>query len=121
MRLWEFDRLGGIASSSFDIHEDSLQFVSVMLGYLWMNDEQLGFDPTFTKVDGIQYVTITRNGQLERLIIVEMIKRENSVVGRGIYRRRQVETSLRHQRFVAVSRAPGRCVAARGHPKQGSS
>jgi hypothetical protein len=39
MRLWEFDRLGGIASSSFDINEEGLQFVSAVLGYLWMNDE----------------------------------------------------------------------------------
>lgn len=28
MRLWEFDRLGGIASEKFDINADGLQFVS---------------------------------------------------------------------------------------------
>src|SRR3954454_15152844 len=49
MRLWEFDRLGGIASSSFDINTQGLQFVSAMLGYLWMNNEQLGFDPTISE------------------------------------------------------------------------
>jgi hypothetical protein len=46
MRLWEFDRVGGIASPPFDINKDGQQFVSVMLGFLWMNQEQLGFDPT---------------------------------------------------------------------------
>ncbi|KOC17685.1 hypothetical protein AFLA70_482g000711 [Aspergillus flavus AF70] len=42
MRLWEFDRVGAMASSSFDINKDGLQFVSAMLGFLTMNDEQLG-------------------------------------------------------------------------------
>jgi Fungal protein kinase len=46
MRLWEFDRVGGIASPPFDINKDGQQSVSVMLGFLWMNQEQLGFDPT---------------------------------------------------------------------------
>ena len=35
MRLWEFDRVGGIASPPFDINKDGQQFVSVMLGFLW--------------------------------------------------------------------------------------
>jgi hypothetical protein len=34
MRLWEFDRLGGIASEQFDINKDGLQFVSAVLGFL---------------------------------------------------------------------------------------
>jgi hypothetical protein len=38
MRVWEFDRLGGIASEQFDINEDGLQFVSTILGFLWMNE-----------------------------------------------------------------------------------
>jgi len=45
MRLWEFDRPGGIASTRFDINQEGLQFVSAVLGFLWMNEEQLGFDP----------------------------------------------------------------------------
>lgn len=52
MRLWEFDRLGGIASAQFDINQAGLQFVSVVLGFLWMNKEQLGFDPTISKRKG---------------------------------------------------------------------
>jgi hypothetical protein len=41
MRLWDFDRLGGIASEQFDVNEDGLQFVSAMLRFLWMNEAQL--------------------------------------------------------------------------------
>jgi len=46
MRIWEFDRLGGVASEQFDINKDGQQFVSIVLGFLRMNEEQLGFDPT---------------------------------------------------------------------------
>ncbi|KAL8383682.1 hypothetical protein RB595_010739 [Gaeumannomyces hyphopodioides] len=52
MRLWEFDRLGAIASNSFDINENGLQFISTIFGFLWMNEEELGFDPTIVKEDG---------------------------------------------------------------------
>jgi hypothetical protein len=59
MRLWEFDRLGGTASSLFDINTEGLQFVSAVLGYLWMNNEQLEFDPTIAEEDGRRYMKIT--------------------------------------------------------------
>lgn len=48
MRLWAFDRLGGVASERFDINEDGLQFASTILGFLWLNDADCGFDPTIT-------------------------------------------------------------------------
>jgi hypothetical protein len=83
MRLWEFDRLGGTASSSFDINIEGLQFVSAILGYLRMNEEQLGFDPTVSEVNGKRYMTITRNGNTERLIIDDVMKRHSSVAGRA--------------------------------------
>jgi Fungal protein kinase len=83
MRLWEFDRLGGIASSPFDINKEGLQFVSTVLGYLWMNEEQLGFDPTILESDGKRYMEIMRNNKTERLVIIELIKRHSSVAGRA--------------------------------------
>jgi Fungal protein kinase len=83
MRLWEFDRLGGIASSPFDINKEGLQFVSAALGYLWMNKEQLGFDPTILESDGKRYIEIMRNDKTERLVIVELMKRHSSVAGRA--------------------------------------
>nr|ODN77231.1 hypothetical protein L203_06310 [Cryptococcus depauperatus CBS 7841] len=46
MRIWEFDRLGGIASDKFDINKEGERFVSTILGFLWMSEEDLGFDPT---------------------------------------------------------------------------
>ncbi|RYP33633.1 hypothetical protein DL766_003382 [Monosporascus sp. MC13-8B] len=83
MRIWEFDRLGGIASERFDINEDGLQFVFTILGFLWMNEEELGFDPTIIKEDGRQFITIKRKGRTERLLIDKVMKRAPCIAGRA--------------------------------------
>jgi hypothetical protein len=83
MRLWEFDRLGGIASEQFDINEDGLQFVSAMLGFLWMDEAQLGFDPTIVTVGDKRYIEIDRENGKERLVVDKMIKRVPCVAGRA--------------------------------------
>ncbi len=83
MRLWEFDRLGGVASKPFDTNKDGQMFVSAILGYLWMNDEELGFDPTILKEDARRYTHITRNGLIERLYLEEVMQRQSSVAGRA--------------------------------------
>ncbi|KAF1841393.1 uncharacterized protein K460DRAFT_318276 [Cucurbitaria berberidis CBS 394.84] len=83
MRLWEFDRLGGIASESFDINEDGLQFVSAVLGFLWLDEEQLGYDPTIITEGDKQYTDIERNGCTERLIITGVMKRTRCIAGRA--------------------------------------
>lgn len=61
MRLWEFDRVGAMASSSFDINKDGLQFVSAMLGFLTMNDEQLGYDPSIISTSDEKKATLRFN------------------------------------------------------------
>jgi len=83
MRLWEFDRLGAIASSAFDINQDGLRFVSTVLGYLWLTDEQLGFDPTITSEGAQRFITITKGATTERLVIDEVINRYPAINGRG--------------------------------------
>ena len=83
MRLWTFDRLGGMASEQFDINKDGLQFVSAVLGFLWMNEEQLGFDPTITTVGDKRYMEIERGNGKERLVIDRVIKRVACVAGRA--------------------------------------
>ena len=83
MRLWHFDRSGSSGSFSFDIHRDGLKFVYVMLGYHLMDDEQLGVDPTIQQSDGQRYVEITRDDQIERLILTGEIKKHAVVAGRA--------------------------------------
>jgi hypothetical protein len=82
IRIWEFNRLGGIASEQFDINKDGLQFVSTVLGFLWMNEEELGFDPTFMTVNGQRFIEIERNGSKERLIIDKVMNRIRYIAGR---------------------------------------
>ncbi|KAB2569172.1 hypothetical protein DBV05_g12152 [Lasiodiplodia theobromae] len=82
MRLWEFDRLGCVGSTSFNIHTDGHKFVSVILGCLWMNDEELGFDPTIVEDDG-RWLEIQRGDKLERIFLEEVIKPQRSIAGRG--------------------------------------
>jgi hypothetical protein len=84
MRLWEFDRIGAIASSPFDINKDALQFVLSILGFLRMNDEQLGYDPSImSSPDGKRFIEITRNGRSERLVLDGLLKRGPCVAGRA--------------------------------------
>lgn len=83
MRIWEFDRLGGIASERFDIHEDALQFVSTIIGFLWMSDEELGFDPSILTINGQRCIEVTRNGQKERLVLDKVIRRAPCIAGRA--------------------------------------
>jgi hypothetical protein len=83
MRLWTFDRLGGIASKQFDINKDGLRFVSAVLGFLWMNEEQLGFDPTIITDGDKRYIEIERENTKERLVIDSLIKRVPCVAGRA--------------------------------------
>ena len=83
MRLWEFDRIGGVASQPFDVNTDGQMFVSAILGYLWMNEEQLGFDPTILEGDAERYIDIQRNGLVERLYLEGLMQRQSSVAGRA--------------------------------------
>lgn len=83
MRLWQFDRSGSSGSLSFDINQDGFMFTRVMLGYYLMNDEHLGLDPTIQQLDGKRYVNITRKGQVERLILTKLIKKQAMIVGRA--------------------------------------
>ena len=83
MRVWEFGRLGGIASEQFDINKDGLQFVSTILGFLWMDEEQLGFDPTITIEAGRRIIKIQRNGKTERLVLEKLMKRAPCISGRA--------------------------------------
>lgn len=82
MRLWVFDRLGVVGSTSFDLNEDGKMFVSVILGYLWMSEEELGYDPTITR-EGRRCTSIQRDGRIESVCLEDLIKQQHSVVGRA--------------------------------------
>ncbi|KAJ2977033.1 hypothetical protein NQ176_g4600 [Zarea fungicola] len=83
MRIWVFDRLGGIASDRFDVNKDGRQFVATILGFLRMSEKDLGYDPTIIKEDTKRYIEIERNGKKERIFIQNVMRRARCVAGRA--------------------------------------
>lgn len=83
MGLWSFDRLGGIASERFDVKRSPLEFITVVLGFLMMNNEQLGYDPLIVQYRTQRYIEGRRDGQIERFISDELIFRQPCIVGRA--------------------------------------
>ncbi|KAJ8067854.1 hypothetical protein OCU04_003445 [Sclerotinia nivalis] len=83
MRVWEFDRVGGIASEKFDINKKGLRFVSTILGFLWMNEEEVGFDSTIKTENNQRFIEIERENRKERLIIDELMIRARCIAGRA--------------------------------------
>ncbi|KAK2761092.1 hypothetical protein CKAH01_16387 [Colletotrichum kahawae] len=83
MRVWAFDRIGAVASERFNINEDGQQFVCTRLGFLWMDEEALGFDPTVMTLNGERFIEIERNGSTERIVIDGVILRARCVAGRA--------------------------------------
>ncbi|KAL7895267.1 hypothetical protein HDV64DRAFT_257549, partial [Trichoderma sp. TUCIM 5745] len=83
MRLWNFDRVGAIGSTKADINQDGLQFVSVVLGFLYMDKQALGFDPTVITSGDKRYIEINHEGQQKRLILGTLLSRSSGIVTRG--------------------------------------
>ncbi|KAG6042254.1 hypothetical protein E4U39_006138 [Claviceps sp. Clav50 group G5] len=83
MRVWVFDRVGGNASEKIDISKEPLRFIEIMLGFLWMNEEELGFDPTIKKTDGEQYIEIQRNGRSEVIVLEKVLDQRPCIAGRA--------------------------------------
>ncbi|KAK7740991.1 hypothetical protein SLS53_005054 [Cytospora paraplurivora] len=85
MRVWKFDRIGGISSDLFDIHEDGPRLVSTLLGFLTIDQADLGYDPTIKIADdGERFIEINRNGKQERLFLLHPpILRAPCIVGRA--------------------------------------
>ncbi|KAG6059784.1 hypothetical protein E4U32_003819 [Claviceps aff. humidiphila group G2b] len=83
MRVWLFDRLGGIASEQIDIHTEPIQFIKVMLGFLWMSEEDLGFDSSIEGSEETRYLKIEKNGSKKCILLDQERKRMPCIVGRG--------------------------------------
>ncbi|KAK4237599.1 dual serine/threonine and tyrosine protein kinase [Achaetomium macrosporum] len=67
----------------FDINEDGLRFVPTILGFLWMSEEQLGFDPTIKTANGQRFIEIERDGGTERIIFDGLMKPARCIAGRA--------------------------------------
>ncbi|KAI0836695.1 FunK1 protein kinase [Hypoxylon sp. FL0890] len=58
MELWVFDRSGLYCSEVFDIRDDFTRFLSIMLAYRRMTDEQLGRNDIIQTDEGGSYITL---------------------------------------------------------------
>ena len=84
MRLWAFDRAGAIASTPFNINKEGARFVMSMLGFLQMDNKELGYDPSIQSTsDGSRFIEIMRDGKPECLILDELMRGASCVVGRA--------------------------------------
>ncbi|KAG6091256.1 hypothetical protein E4U31_007267, partial [Claviceps sp. LM219 group G6] len=92
MRVWLFDRLGGIASEQININTEPLQFIKVILGFLRMSEEDLGFDSsikgpdlTVEGADGKKrHMDIAKpDGSKECIVLDQEILRSPCIVGRA--------------------------------------
>ncbi|KAG6132798.1 hypothetical protein E4U28_006408, partial [Claviceps purpurea] len=69
MRVWLFDRIGGIASEKINVNTEPLQFIKVILGFLWMSEEDLGFDSSIKRPD----LTVEGADSKKRYIDIERL------------------------------------------------
>ncbi|KAG6096514.1 hypothetical protein E4U30_001475 [Claviceps sp. LM220 group G6] len=83
MRVWVFDRVSGNASEKIDINKEPLRFIEIMLGFLWMNEEELGFDPTIKETNDEKYIEIKRNERPEVIVLKKEISRRPCIAGRA--------------------------------------
>ncbi|KAI9802645.1 MAG: hypothetical protein M1825_002667 [Sarcosagium campestre] len=83
MRIWEFDRLGGVASPPFDVHGDTRIFIQVMVAFFFMTEQQLGIDPTIRMDNGQRVVEIIRDEQIEKIVLAKVIHRHHAIASRA--------------------------------------
>ncbi|KAH7124736.1 hypothetical protein EDB81DRAFT_951695 [Dactylonectria macrodidyma] len=74
---------GGIASEQFGINKDGFRFVFTILGFFWMSEEGLGFDPTIRTANHEKFIEIERNGSKQRVIIDGIMLRARCIFGRA--------------------------------------
>jgi hypothetical protein len=84
MRVWRFDRGAIYSAPPFNVNEDGRKFVTVVLGYLLMGDEELGFDTTIVRDGDQRFVSVIRHdGGEERLQIEATMHRQACILGRA--------------------------------------
>jgi hypothetical protein len=83
MRVWRFDRGDIYTAPPFSVNEDGRKFVTVVLGYLLMANDDLGFDPTVVRDGDRRYVPVMQDGVEQRLFIEKTISRQACILGRA--------------------------------------
>ena len=83
MRVWKYDRGGIYAAPPFSVNEDGRRFVTVVLGYLLMGDDELGFDTTVARDGDRRYIPISQDGIEKQFFIERTLHRQACIIGRA--------------------------------------
>ena len=75
--------MGFLLRPSTSPGSQEVRWSSTVLGFLGMNQEELGFDPTIIIADGRRYIEVEWNSQRERLIIDEVIDEAGALHSRS--------------------------------------
>ncbi|TFY81590.1 hypothetical protein EWM64_g2420 [Hericium alpestre] len=72
LTVWHVDRSGALASEVFNIHEEPLRFIKVILSFIMLRPEELGWDPTMKMyIEDVHEGKITRRYGLPSYTIKE--------------------------------------------------
>jgi hypothetical protein len=85
MRLFMFDRSGGVASYEFDVHQNSRRAMQAFVAFQTMGDQQLGLDPTIRAGDdGHKRIQIVRDGGVAEVVVLdEVLATTKAIASRG--------------------------------------
>lgn len=84
MRVWEFDWLRGDRFRTVRYRQaGGLQFVTTILRFISIEQEELGFDPTFITSSGERYIEVEQDGQSEHIILDKVMKRARCIADRA--------------------------------------
>jgi hypothetical protein len=83
MRAWRYDRGAIYTAPPFNVNEDGRRFVTVVLGYYLMRDDDLGFDPSIVRDGKKRYILVVRDGVEERFFIEKAMHRQAYILGRA--------------------------------------
>jgi hypothetical protein len=83
MRVWRHDRGAICTAPPFNVSEDGRRFVTMVLGYYLMRDDELGFDPSIVRGGKERYIPVVRDGVEERFFIENAMYREACILVRA--------------------------------------
>lgn len=64
----------------FNINQNNLLFVKILLSFLQINNKQLNFDLDLMEVDSKQFVKINKDGKEEQLIIIKILRNHTAYI-----------------------------------------
>lgn len=81
--LVAYDRSGAVVTKTYDVDKEPEMFLTIMLGFLYADDAELGFDPTIRLNEDMKTGEMLINDSGRWYPIVDVLHVEGSIHGRG--------------------------------------